>query len=219
MTDTQVIDQSGQDVEASQPIPMDRAMVLAEIMTLEQQMKDTNAWAKNVAAHARYRDLVRAIENDTTPSRPTKINMARAGRKRELEAEIADKKLGWDFNGYWRNPAKQAEYRAILEAEERGQAAGPFDDADAGEVSAEDFESRAMAIEEEVGDATELVASLEGLPEPARCAAWQILAYPKSRLQILDRLDDDDFEDLMFFVDAMPKREWQAVCRQLGLSS
>jgi len=80
--------------------------VSTEIATLQEGMKDRNSayWQDGGASQARYRELIESRE--TGKAAPVVDHTAM--RRSEIEAAMRD-------GSYWRTPAMQAEYRALLE--------------------------------------------------------------------------------------------------------
>jgi hypothetical protein len=193
-----------------------------ELEALEGQMADTHSWHQ--PSNQPTRDRVQALYRKQETGVLDDHRIGATGR-RILEIE----KLMADSNGeYWHSEKLQAEYRQLLE----GKQVAPQGEAPQapGEVLATWSESlgvtpeemsagfdRAQQIAAEIGDTSALDGAIEGLPDGLQRAIWVTLADPTRRLEQIDALSDEDFEELLFFWDSLAEGERAPIEHVLGI--
>ncbi len=206
--------------EDAPPIPADPAAVSSEISELEGRMRDTTAWAKDEAGQARVRQLYEAQES-------AGVEAPEAAPKSERMAEIEE--MMKDADGvYWHDQELQDEYRSLLEADSRGlseemtstgMVQSWADHLDVTPEAALDGFERAQQIEDELGGNTaELTTAFSGLPDRVQWVCRRALAAPEMRIELIQGLSDEDYNELGTFLAAMTPEEHKAVEKALGLS-
>ncbi len=55
------------------------------------------------------------------------------------------------------------------------------------------------------------------MPDAVQRLYWQVLAQPERRIELIDNLSDEDFDQLAHFIDILTDVEHAAVERALGL--
>ena len=63
-----------------------------------------------------------------------------------------------------------------------------------------------------------LESAYDGLPDGLQNAIWRVLAEPHRRIEVIDRLSDSDFDQLVHFLTSMTDLEHQAVEKVLGFA-
>ncbi len=200
-------------------IPSDPGEISSEIGELETKMRDTRAWAADTAGQERVRQLYEAQEaGGVEPQEPG------PGSERRQEIEEMMK----DADGvYWHDQELQDEYRSLLEADSRGlseemtstdMVQSWADHLDVTPEAALDGFERAQQIEDELGGNTgELMTAFGGLPDRVQWVCRRALAAPEMRIELIQGLSDEDYNQLGGFLDAMTPKEHRAVEKALGL--
>ena len=206
------------DTGNGDPIPTDPGEISSEIGELETKMRDTRAWAADTAGQERNGRLYEAQE-------ATGGEAPEAAPKSERMLEIEE--MMRDTNSvYWHDEAVQNEYKALLEADERNlpvemtepeNVAGWAEHLDVPPEQVLDMMQRAEQITAEVGDTSELETAFSGLSDRVQWAIRRALAAPEMRIELIQGLTDEEYNELGTFLDAMTPEEHKAVEKALGL--
>lgn len=79
------------------------------------------------------------------------------------------------------------------------------------------MQARVQTMTEEIGDTAMLDSTFEGLSSASQGFAVKVLADPTKRVALLQQMPVEVYEELAYFVHAMPEAEQMAVEKALGL--
>jgi hypothetical protein len=164
-----------------------------------------------------------AVEAEPTVA-PSELAPEAQQRMVEIEALMSDM-----HSAYHKGPEAeklQAEYLALQEADVRGlpaemtepeTVASWAEHLDVPPEQVLDGMQRAEEITAEVGDTGELMTAFSGLADRVQWVCRRALAAPEMRIELIQGLTDEEYNQLGGFLDAMTPAEHKAVEKALGL--